>query len=278
MVNKFFHKHNSMKHLKSALLALSLVLVSQAYAHVPFLKPNQFIVLHKRLQIESSFTEFPFQADFAMNSPCFSMINPDGTQDTLQPTAQTRVANYLEPSLEKDGTYRINAAMRKGPKYKALETPDGKLYFSDDMAKHEGKPTSMQYYSCADTYLAKGDAQYTPQPLNTGIEIIPLSSPNAMHKGEATAFKVYENGKPVENARIVVVYDSEQYTKTRIGDLYDVENTRQNNLTTQADGSFSFTPNKAGLVLLFVTIHHKIDDNLWESYNTSLSLEVHLPK
>ncbi|MFV0522797.1 MAG: hypothetical protein ACK5MI_10315 [Mangrovibacterium sp.] len=65
-----------MKAFKS--IALSVLIFSSlgSYAHVPFLKPNQFIVSNNRLQIESSFTEFPFQADFAMSSPCFSIIDP----------------------------------------------------------------------------------------------------------------------------------------------------------------------------------------------------------
>ncbi|MFV0290226.1 MAG: hypothetical protein ACK5IJ_04915, partial [Mangrovibacterium sp.] len=66
-----------------------MLLNSICHAHVPFLKPNQFTVLHNRLQIESSFTEFPFQADFTMSSPCFSLINANGKQTTLVPTAKT---------------------------------------------------------------------------------------------------------------------------------------------------------------------------------------------
>ncbi|WP_163717293.1 DUF4198 domain-containing protein [Mangrovibacterium lignilyticum] len=266
-----------MKRLTIAFLSLFLFVGVQVNAHVPFLKPNQFIVLHNRLQIESSFTEFPFQADFAMDSPCFSMIEPGGGQTILQPTAKTRVANYLEPRLAGDGTYRINAGVRKGPKYKALETPDGKLYFSDDMQKHQGRATSLQYYSSADTYLAKGQPDYKPQLMEKGIEIIPLSSPNAIQVKDESSFRVYQDGKPVANARVVVVYDNEHYDKHRIGDLYDVENTRESTLNANADGVFTFSPKKAGLVLLFVTVHTKIDDTLWESYNSSLSLEVNLP-
>jgi uncharacterized GH25 family protein len=164
--------------------------------------------------------------------------------------------------------------LRKGPKYKAIVTADGKLYFANDTLSKQGKKTSMQYYSSADTYLLKGQSNYTPRLLNEGAEIIPLSSPNNIKTNDKVQFRVYQNGKPVANARVVVAYDNEYYAKKRLQDLYDVENTRESNLYANKDGVFTFNPKKAGLVLLFVTIHNKIDDSLWESYNTSLSLEV----
>nr|WP_321411331.1 DUF4198 domain-containing protein [uncultured Carboxylicivirga sp.] len=244
-------------------------------AHVPFLKPNQFIILHNRLQIESSFTEFPFQADFAMVAPFYTMFGPEG-EEIVEPTAKTRAACYLEPVISGEGTYRIHAALRKGPKYKAIETADGKLYFSDEIKKHEGTLTSLQYYSSADTYLKKGKANYKTHLVGNGVEIIPLSSPNEMISNQQTKFKVYHDGIPVANARIVVVYNNEHYEQKRIEDLYDVEDIRESTIYANEEGVFTFTPKKAGLVLLFVTIHKKIDNTLWESYNTSLTLEVHL--
>lgn len=267
-----------MKAFKS--IALSVLIFSSlgSYAHVPFLKPNQFIVSNNRLQIESSFTEFPFQADFAMSSPCFSIIDPQGKQSTISPTARTCAAEYLEPKLGNDGIYRIHAGVRKGPKYRAIETADGKLYFADDIKTKQGKMTHMQYFSSADTYICKGDTSFRAKPMSDGVEIIPLSSPNNMTPDCKKQFQVYENGKPATNARVVVVYDGERYEYNRIGDLYDVENIRSSNIHTDHNGIFTFTPKKTGLVLLFVTIHHKINDALWESYNTSLTLEVNLPE
>jgi uncharacterized GH25 family protein len=127
------------------------------------------------------------------------------------------------------------------------------------------------------TYLAKGEADYNPKLLNKGVEIIPLSSPYTIRANDKANFRVYQNGKPVANARVVVAYDNEQYVKRRAANLYDVENKRENNIYADSDGVFAFIPKKAGLVLLFVTIHKKIDDSLWESHNASLTLEVNLP-
>lgn len=266
-----------MKTFKAISLAIFISSIFNLHAHVPFLKPNQFTIEHNRLQIESSFTEFPFQADYAMSSPCFSIINPDGTQSILTPTTKTGAAQYLTPTIQGNGTYRINAAEQKGPKYTAIETIEEKLYFADEIKTKQGKMTSLQYYSGADTYLAKGEPNYKPQLLKKGVEIIPLSSPNKLTVNKDVRFKVYQNGEAVPNARVVVVYDNEHYIKNRIGDLYDVENARESNIYANKDGEFSFVPKKAGLVLLFVTIHKKTPDAQWESYNSSLTLEVNLP-
>ncbi len=266
-----------MKRTTRFFLFLFSLLVANSYAHVPFLKPNQFKVLHSRLQIESSFTEFPFQADFAMDSPGYTLVCPDGQEIALAPQAKTCAAEYLEPTLNEDGTYRVNAGVRKGPKYKAIETTDGKLYFADDMKEKQGTPTFLQYYSCADTYLYKGQPRYQPRLLNQGLEIIPLSSPNALTPDNEIAFRVYQDGKPVPNARVVVAYDNEQYQHHRKEDLYDVENTRASNIYADDRGEFTFRSAQTGLVLLFVNVHHKVNDLLWESYNTSLTLEVNLP-
>lgn len=260
----------------AGLLIISLITTS-VNAHVPFLKPNQFNVHHDRLQIESSFTEFPFQADFAMEAPQFIMVSPEAVQTILTPSAKTKAALYLEPTLKQNGTYRIHAGLRKGPKYNAIETAEGKLYFADDMKNKTGKKTFLQYYSSADTYLSKGTPAYMAGILGSGVEIIPLTSPNQLYLNGSLTLRVYQDGKPVPDARIVVVYDNEHFEKHRIEDLYDVENVRKSNIIADKEGKFTFTPRKAGMVLLFVNIHRKINDSLWESYNNSLSLEVNLP-
>ncbi len=262
---------------KKFLSALALCLATASVsAHVPFLKPNQFNVLHKRLQIESSFTEYPFQADFAMDSPGFSIVLPDGTQQALKPTGKTTAATYLEPSLPVDGTYRISTGVRKGPLYKALET-NGKLYFADDMKRVTGRNTSMQYYSRADTYIAKGEPAYAPGPANAGVAIVPFASPNQLVAGNSLQLKVFKDGKPAPHARVVVVADGEHYVKRRAEDLYDVDNVRPGNLHADGEGIVTFRPSHAGLHLLFVTIHDRLSDDMWESHNGSLTLEVGLP-
>lgn len=262
---------------KLLLTLIACVASLSAQAHVPFLKPNLFNVTHHRLTIESAFTEFPFQADFAMDSPNFTITAPNGTVSAIRPVAKTKAAVYLEPQLTEEGTYRISTGQRVGPIYKAVETADKKLYFADDMKRVTGKATTMNYYSYADTYIFKGQQKYAPKPFNKGLEIIPLASPNGLLLGSALAFQVLENGKPVPNARIIVVTDNEHFTKRRIEDLYDIDNVRASNIHANAQGEFSFHPQKAGLNFLFVTVHHQLNDTLWESQNASLTLEVNLP-
>lgn len=264
-----------MKIQKIAILLLCIVLNSNA--HVPFLKPNLFNIPYDRLHIESSFTEDPFQPDFAMESPYFYLINSTGEKTTITPTAKTVAAVYLEPKITKDGTYRINSSFRKGPRYNAIETKEGKLYFSEDIKKKQGKMTKLQYFSSADTYVTKGKSDYKPSLLKSGIEIIPLTPPNSIVVNQKATFRVYDNGKSVSKARIVVGYSDERYEKKIDDHYYDVENERKSNIYADDEGVFTFVPKKAGLVLLFVTIHKKIDDSLTESYNTSLTLEINLP-
>ena len=262
---------------KLSLAIIALVAAFAAEAHVPFLKPNQFNVTHHRLTIESAFTEFPFQADFAMDSPNFTITAPNGTTSSIKPIAKTKAAVYLEPELKEEGTYRISTGQRVGPVYKAVETPEKKLYFAADMKRVSGKPTTMNYYSYADTYIFKGQQKYTAKPFNQGLEIIPLASPNGLLLGGELSFRVLENGKPVPDARIIVVTDNEHFIKHRIEDLYDLDNVRTSNIHANQQGEFSFHPQKAGLNFLFVTVHHQLNENLWESQNASLTLEVNLP-
>ena len=259
-----------------ATVLITLLVTFNASAHVPFLKPNLFNVTHHRLQIESSFTEFPFQPDFAMDSPHFTMVSPSGTETRLTSQVKTKAAVYLEPQLTEDGTYRISTGIKVGPKYKATEV-NSKLYFAEDMLRFPGKPTSMQYYSRADTYIFKGNNNYTIRPFNKGLEIMPLASPNSLILGNQLSFCVMENGKPVPNARIIVVAENEHFVKRRAGDLYDIDNNRESNLLANTKGEFTFHPKLAGLHFLFVTVHHKINESLWESHNASLTLEVSLP-
>ena len=266
------------KTIRSIFCAVALFTMGiSASAHVPFLKPNQFHVLNNRLVIESAFTEFPFQADFAMTMPHFLMIDPSGDQSELMPVAKTKGAVYLEPEISAEGTYRINTGIRKGPIYRGVETADGKLYFSDDTLRYSGKNITLNYYNSADVYVVKEHTRYTPRPLNEGVEIVPLTSPNELSLGGKLKLRVLNNGVPVKNARVVVAYDDDHYLEHRHGDLYDVENVCESNIQCDANGEFTFTPKKAGLVLLFVTIHHPLSETEYDSYNTSLTLEVHPP-
>lgn len=262
--------------LLTAALAL---LASSANAHVPFLKPNQFNVLHPRLHVESAFTETPFQADFAMTSPHFALIAPDGSQQPLEASARTRAAVYLEPVIQQDGSYRITTGMRKGPLYRAVEADrNGKLYFADDIPRTPGKPATMQYYSRADVYLAKGEPNYQMRASGEGIEILPLTSPNRLILGGELRLKVLHQGKPVANARIVVGHDNEHYQRHFKEDFYDVENTRPGHLYSDEQGVFSFRPEHAGLYFLFTTLHINIAPGQWESHNAALTLEVMRPE
>ena len=260
-----------------ALAALALLASLAVHAHVPFLKPSQFNIENPRLQVESAFTEFPFQADFAMDSPNFSITQPDGTGTPLKASARTKAAVYLEPVIGAAGTYRVSTGVRVGPRYKAVETAAGKLYFAGDMQRVSGAPTSMQYYSSADVYLAKGEPAYAPRPSERGVEIIPLSSPNRLAVGAPLQLKVLQDGKPAAQARVVVAYDNEHYKKHRVEDLYDVENVRTSSLRTNDGGQFSVTPTQGGLMYLFVTLHRKVQPDLWESHNAGLTLEVAPP-
>ena len=263
------------KTIKSILCALAIICIaSSAGAHVPFLKPNQFNILHHRFVIESSYTEFPFQADFAMKVPAFTMVMPDGAITSISDYVETKGAVYLQPEITMDGTYRFSTGVRKGPKYRGVESSDGKLYFSQDTNRVEGKKIELQYFNSADVYVIKGKSNYQPMALNKGVEIIPLTSPNDLYLGQELAFKVLNNGKPAKNARVVVTYDNEHYEFHRHGDLYDVENERESNIHTDSEGKFTFKPKQAGMVLLFVTIHKQINDTLYESHNTSLTMEV----
>ncbi|WP_372776123.1 DUF4198 domain-containing protein [Mangrovibacterium sp.] len=263
--------------MKSLRIIVLLVIAEVVFSsHVPFLKPNQFTILHNRFQVESSFTEDPFQADFAMKSPFYYLIDGAGNQTTISPSAETSAAVYLEPAITGSGTFRINAAQRKGPKYRGVETIEGKQYFSKDTLIVKGKKITLQYFSGADTYVCKGLPNYMAKPLNKGVEIIPLSSPNTMKVNQPYKFQVYQDGEKVAHARVVVAYDDDHYIQKKVADLYDIENVRKNNIHADQDGVFTFTPEKPGLVLLFVTIHKQISDTDWESYNNSLTLEVRM--
>ena len=261
----------------SALSALAtLLLACSAQAHVPFLKPNQFKVEHPRLQIESAFTEYPFQADFAMDSDGFVMVLPNGQVQALQPSAKTSAAVYLEPKLPEDGTYRITTGVRKGPALKAIDVK-GKLYFADDVERMKGEKTQMRYYSRADAYIAKGAPAYQARPLNDGVEIIPQSAPTELLRGGSLVLQVLRDGKPLPFARLIVARDGEHYEHRRIEDLYDAENVRGSNIIADAQGMVTFTPPQAGLYFLLANTHERINKDLWNSYNAELTLEVGLP-
>lgn len=266
--------------MRKSFLAFALACASlTALAHVPFLKPNQFNVLHERLQVESAFTEMPFQADFAMDSPHFSLTTPDGSSVALEGALKTRAAVYLEPLLQGgDGTYRVSTGVRQGPLYRAVQAErNGKLYFADDMAQTPGKAVTMQYFSRADVYVTKGEPAYQMRPAGQGVEIVPLASPNQLAPGKPLRLQVLRDGKPVPRARIVQGFGDEHYQRQRQADFYDPDNVREDNITADMQGIFTFRPGKAGLHYLFTNLHVQVAETEWESHNAALTLEVNPP-
>jgi uncharacterized GH25 family protein len=256
----------------SLLLATSTAaLAISAQAHSPYLKPNTFTPEARRdhVTVEASFAEGDLKPDVAMKSDSFSVTGPDGKTTPLVPVATLKDLTALEVPTVANGTYRISSGVRIGRVAKAV-VRNGQLEFIEPGTPPKAGETTVDVQSItrADVYVSK--AKPTPEavaaPLE-GVAIQPVTGPNDAYAGEAFAFRVTQDGKPLKGEAVTIITDGQNYQSSKVADI---------ELKANDKGEVSFTPKTAGVYLIQTRVRRAAADKpgLWLSATATLTLEV----
>lgn len=188
---------------------------------------KEFVRAEHALQFERAFTEAGVATVWLQLSPKELELTDD------------KVAEYLDEIRASEETRRAWAAQKGKQKWQE------------------------RYTKCAKTCVAIGDAQSDSswsQPVGLRLEVLPLTNPTTLRRGEEAKFKLLRNGQPLANAAIVLHFKESRDAAFQ---------------TTDVEGLVTFRFDKSGAALLSsVYLQPATDGPKWESEFATFSFEV----
>ncbi len=194
--------------LRPVVALLLATLALPVAAHTPYLAPVTFQVQPTSVvTLDASFAETFFVPEVVFDNSTFAITLPDGTTtapDTVQLLKTRAVAEYTLPGQK--GTYRFSTGNRLGAVFRTWEV-NGKTESSRDPSKPlpAGAKLLSHYQSLSrsEVYLtAGGPTTVALKPYGTGLELVPVTHPNDLYRGEHFDFIVQYDGKPLADQKV----------------------------------------------------------------------------
>ncbi|MHB8283186.1 MAG: DUF4198 domain-containing protein [Caulobacteraceae bacterium] len=286
---------------------LSLGAGQAALAHTPYLLPNAFDAERDHVTLEGSLTEDAyFSPDIALKTTSYVETLPDGRSQAIAPAAMLKDLALVEAPLDASGTYRFSTGqfIARANKMALIDgkwvmvRPAGESerhgpdHASGADAGHDGGKHGDHTHGdgphgvseadlpagartmltggvlTAETYVSKGaPTQAALATSGKGLELKPVTHPNAIYVDQGFAFKFLLDGAPAAGVPISVY---------RSGDAYDDKKITAE-VKTDASGAAKVGFERPGVYLL--TAHYPAgraegDAPVARSYVYSLTFEV----
>lgn len=230
----------------AALLLTALAL--PAAAHTPYLAPASFSVQpNSVVTLDASFAETFFVPEVVFDNSEVVVTTPDGRQHPADTVQRLKTRTVIEHTLPgQKGTYRFSTGNRLGAIFRTWEL-NGKTESTRDPAKPlpAGATLTTHYQSLSrsEVYLtAGGPTTAALTPYGTGLELVPVTHPNDLYRGERFDFSVHYNGTPLPAQKVEI--------HRALGD--GQPQPAPVTLTTDAAGKASFALDQAGTYLALV--------------------------
>jgi uncharacterized GH25 family protein len=252
--------------------AIAALLVSgSGSAHMPYVLPTRFdIGSGDHVTISSSFAEDAFVPEVAMRDAPFHLIRPDGTPGEVGPVTYLRDLSVFEADVKQDGTYRITTGQRSGRKSTMYRDGD-KWQFRgerDGVMPAGAIPVAVQSMTLADAYVTRGQPNDAAlRPSGKGLEIQPLTHPNAITAGSEARFVLLFDGKPLAATDITLFRGAGVYDGRKV----------PAQIKTGVDGGFTLKPDSAGTYLVLARHRAKAPagaETPWRSYTYTLAFDA----
>jgi len=187
---------------KKALLSIvgALVFACRAFAHSPYLLPNEFDVSTRdHVSVQASLTEKFFVPDVVMKATAWHVVGPDGSSTPLTPVYTKDVA-ILDVDTLQPGTYRISTGVRDGRVAKAtIDGGEWKMVREGAAPPANGKVYDIKSFTLAEVYVSRGaQSDRALAPTNKGLEFQMLTHPGKLLAGGEARMRVLFDGKPVK--------------------------------------------------------------------------------
>lgn len=230
--------------LGAAGAVLALAPGAGAWARTPYILPNAFDVQGRSVSLIGATTEDDyFTPDGALKVSAYQETLPSGEQAEIKPAATLKDLTVTEAPIEAPGTYRFSTGqfvMRtttfvdvggkwlfirqarppgEGPRPGERPRPGGggegpppnSIARADAPA---GAPSrQVESVIVSETYVTKGaPSDAALKTTGRGLELKPLTHPDAIYVDQGFAFQLLVDGRPLANAPVSVY---------RAGNIYD---------------------------------------------------------
>jgi uncharacterized GH25 family protein len=168
---------------------------------------------------------------------------PDGSAMAPQNAHRGKLRSVFDLELKQAGTYRI--AVTNGglsASYKDPATGQTRRWrgtaekLATEVPADAPELSVMQSAGRIETFVTVGKPS-VPRPSGQGLELVPVTHPNDLVKGEQATFALHLDGQPAPGVEVSVVQGGTRY-RDKIGET---------KVTTGADGRFSVTWPQAGM-------------------------------
>lgn len=237
--------------LRAAALACTLAAAGAAQAHNVWLLPSS-TVLSKAdwITVDAAVSNDLFffnHRPLALES--LSITAPDGSSVQPENMSKGKLRSTFDLNLTQTGTYRL-AVINEGVFAQWKDKATGQT------KRARGTPDTIASQIPADAQ----DVQVTqsagriesfvtvgkPSPVRAsgkGMELIPVTAPSDLVKGEKASFTMQIDGQPARDVEVTVVHGNTRY-RDKVG---------EQTLKTDANGQFSVTWPEAGMYWLEAT-------------------------
>lgn len=239
-----------------------------ALADSPYLRPNVFDATGRdHVTVEASFTDDVFEARVVMRSAFFHVVGPNG--DTpISAVTYLRDLAVFEAETPVDGTYRLSSGPREGRTAKMYRNAEGvwKMVGEEDAPPlPDATLVDVQSITTADVYVTRGaPSNEALQPTGRGLEMKPLTHPNAIVAGQDATFKMLLEGRPLAGQPVTVFREAGLYDGRKV----------EADLVTDAEGRFTVRVSDPGAYLTLLRYRTEAPAGAatpWRSYSHTLT-------
>ena len=275
-----------MKLLKTSLwLCGSIFLVSNAYAHYPYVAPLSYQTFNNHSAIVSGFYDNPFAPEIAIKNFKFHYHNPQGEKIEIADDQWAKTQTLSSMSLENkmDGTYRVRGIKQGsitqfaldgsvwktliGGKLAADKPASTKVIYESQLGK-KSKTKTVQVTELIETFVSRRNTSTKViEHLHDGFDIQFLTHPNAIQANQPIHLKVLDNKKGIANLDVEILTQTVDFSRdTKV----------YKKITTDAQGNLNFTIKDKGQYLLKIDYQQPFEtkgDSL-KRYKYTLSFNV----
>ena len=210
----------SASRLLPALFVLAIALPFSTQAHKAWMLPSATVVSGDTpwIGVDAAISNSLFYPDhFPLPLNAVTITAPNGDTVGLQNPHTGKWRSVFDVELKQAGTYRI-ASVSSGLFANWEENGEPKRWrgtaqgFDQEVPKSAAKLQVTQSSNRVETFVTNGAPdQGALAPVDSGLELVPITHPNDLFAGEAAHFRLLIDGKPATAAKVEIIQGATRY-------------------------------------------------------------------
>lgn len=231
--------------LRVAVLAAACTMALSAQAHNAWLMPSSTVLSSPQwVTVDAAVTTDPFIFDHTpLGVEKVVVTAPDGSPVTVENVAKGKLRSSFDLNLQQKGTYKI--AIANDGVFASFKVDGQQKRWRGNAADLDKElPANAtdvnvtQSSNRLETFVTVGaPTQQVFKPTGSGLELIPLTHPNDLVKGETAKFRFDIDGRPAPNLDITLMSSGSRYRTT----------TNERPMKTDANGVLEISWTEPGL-------------------------------